>query len=219
MNSGCLNSQTYSRPSVSHALCLAEGEGREIMCHTPWPYCAAPLSSVWRTLWKSYLFSCRTKLAKLLCLKCFGKIVLVNFSFCSPRLCRVRSLARPRRQIRQCSYLQYDKAVAVIAPAYYFIIRGVFQHSGFQRQVSKGVGGPCLGASGRLMVHHWQPKTSPAYLYSLRTWLGEHCQHGRTNQQRRRRRRRRRRRSCLVKMHSQRSPTWQERDGQRGYWG
>lgn len=33
------------------------------------------------TLWKSYLFSWRTKLAKLLCLKCFGRMALVNFSF------------------------------------------------------------------------------------------------------------------------------------------
>lgn len=32
------------------------------------------------TLWKSYLLSCRIKLDMLLCLKCFGKIDLVNFS-------------------------------------------------------------------------------------------------------------------------------------------
>ena len=35
-----------------------------------------------RTLWKSYLLSWRTKLAKLLCLKCFGRMCFVNFSFC-----------------------------------------------------------------------------------------------------------------------------------------
>jgi hypothetical protein len=47
------------------------------------PYGDGLLSSLFcRTLWKSYLFSCRTKLAKLLCLKCFGRISLVNFSFC-----------------------------------------------------------------------------------------------------------------------------------------
>ena len=52
---------------------------------TPAPYGDCPLSSLLcRTLWKSYLFSCLTKLAKLLCLKCFGRIDLVNRSFCSP---------------------------------------------------------------------------------------------------------------------------------------
>jgi len=30
------------------------------------------------TLWKSYLLSCLTKLAKLLCLKCFGRRSLAN---------------------------------------------------------------------------------------------------------------------------------------------
>ena len=50
---------------------------------TPDPYGDCPFSSLLcRTLWKSYLFSCRTKLAKLLCLKCFGSMDLVNFSFC-----------------------------------------------------------------------------------------------------------------------------------------
>jgi hypothetical protein len=45
------------------------------------PYGDWPFSSLfWRTLWKSYLLSWRTKLAKLLCLKCFGRMVLVNFS-------------------------------------------------------------------------------------------------------------------------------------------
>jgi hypothetical protein len=51
------------------------------------PYGDSPLSSLCLTLWKSYLFNWRTKLAKLLCLKCFGRIVLVNFSFChGPRV-------------------------------------------------------------------------------------------------------------------------------------
>lgn len=49
---------------------------------TPGPYCDWPFSSLLcRTLWKSYLFNWRTKLAKLLCLKCFGRMCLVNFSF------------------------------------------------------------------------------------------------------------------------------------------
>lgn len=51
--------------------------------HTSRPYGDSPLSSLCLTLWKSYLFNCRTKLAKLLCLKCFGRMVLVNFSFCT----------------------------------------------------------------------------------------------------------------------------------------
>ena len=51
---------------------------------TPEPYGECPLSSLLcRTLWKSYLLSWRTKLAKLLCLKCFGRIDLVNLSFCA----------------------------------------------------------------------------------------------------------------------------------------
>lgn len=45
------------------------------------PYGDCPFSSLFRrTLWKSYLFSWRTKLAKLLCLNCSGSMVLVNFS-------------------------------------------------------------------------------------------------------------------------------------------
>jgi hypothetical protein len=44
-----------------------------------------PSSLFCRTLWKSYLFNCRTKLAKLLCLKCLGRIDFVNFSFCHCR--------------------------------------------------------------------------------------------------------------------------------------
>ena len=55
-----------------------------LLSHTPGPYGGVPLSSLLcRTLWKSYLFNCRTKLAKLLCLKCFGRICFVNFSFCA----------------------------------------------------------------------------------------------------------------------------------------
>ena len=52
---------------------------------TPGPYGEATFSSLLcLTLWKSYLFSCRTKLAKLLCLKCLGSMDLVNRSFCTP---------------------------------------------------------------------------------------------------------------------------------------
>ena len=51
---------------------------------TPEPYGECPLSSLLcRTLWKSYLLSWRTKLAKLLCLKCLGRMDLVNLSFCA----------------------------------------------------------------------------------------------------------------------------------------
>jgi hypothetical protein len=51
---------------------------------TPDPYGDCPFSSLLcLTLWKSYLFSWRTKLAKLLCLKCLGRMCLVNFSFYS----------------------------------------------------------------------------------------------------------------------------------------
>jgi hypothetical protein len=58
------------------------GHGEPTFC----PYGDWPFSSLfWRTLWKSYLFSWRTKLAKLLCLKCFGKMVFVNFSHCRER--------------------------------------------------------------------------------------------------------------------------------------
>lgn len=61
--------------------CLSQ-EAVKTMQHTPGPYGDCPFSSFCRTLWKSYLFSCRTKLAKLLCLKCLGRMVFVNFSFC-----------------------------------------------------------------------------------------------------------------------------------------
>src|SRR5271155_483169 len=60
LNSGCRNSHAFG------------------------PYIeVAPSSLFCRTLWKSYLFNCRTKLAKLLCLKCLGRIDFVNFSFSS----------------------------------------------------------------------------------------------------------------------------------------
>ena len=67
---------------------------------TPEPYGEWPLSSLLcRTLWKSYLLSWRTKLAKLLCLKCLGRIDLVNLSFCTGHSaramdgCLIQSLA------------------------------------------------------------------------------------------------------------------------------
>ena len=50
------------------------------------------------TLWKSYLFNCRTKLAKLLCLKCFGRISLVNFSFC-PHVSIRAAIGLPRSEL------------------------------------------------------------------------------------------------------------------------
>ena len=75
LKSGCLNSQAYA---------LSEHHDPDIRVsrHTPGPYGEVlPSSLLCRTLWKSYLLSCRTKLAKLLCLKCLGRICFVNFSF------------------------------------------------------------------------------------------------------------------------------------------
>ena len=79
LNSGCLNSHACDCQSPrKHSLCESK--------LTPGPYGEWPFSSLLcRTLWKSYLLSCRTKLAKLLCLKCFGRIDFVNLSFC-PKL-------------------------------------------------------------------------------------------------------------------------------------
>lgn len=64
-----------------------------------------PSSFACRTLWKSYLFSCRTKLAKLLCLKCFGRICFVNFSFCHGvrEFCCVRDSAYPTSRTTKLS--------------------------------------------------------------------------------------------------------------------
>lgn len=76
LNSGCLNSQAYECQEYA----IADVHVGPL---TPDPYGECPLSSLLcRTLWKSYLLSCRTKLAKLLCLKCLGRIDLVNLSFC-----------------------------------------------------------------------------------------------------------------------------------------
>ena len=76
LKSGCLNSQAYNGQ-----LCTVQEQCCDNL--TPTPYGEVPPSSLLcRTLWKSYLFSWRTKLAKLLCLKCFGRMCFVNFSFC-----------------------------------------------------------------------------------------------------------------------------------------
>ncbi len=68
-----------SKRSACHSFCRAARPP------TSRPYGDSPLSSLCLTLWKSYLFNWRTKLAKLLCLKCFGRIIFVNFSFCHAR--------------------------------------------------------------------------------------------------------------------------------------
>ena len=64
---------------------------------TPTPYGEVPPSSLLcRTLWKSYLLSWRTKLAKLLCLKCFGRMCFVNFSFCEQVLANALPVVHAR---------------------------------------------------------------------------------------------------------------------------
>lgn len=84
LKSGCLNSQ-----ACHSQLCTVQNQYCDIL--TPTPYGEVPPSSLLcRTLWKSYLFSWRTKLAKLLCLKCFGRMCLVNFSFCRHACQRMR---------------------------------------------------------------------------------------------------------------------------------
>lgn len=115
LKSGCLNSQAYISLSVRNLTIL-------IPKHTPLPYGDVPPSSLLcRTLWKSYLFSCRTKEAKLLCLKCFGSMCFVNFSFCK----RVRAAFMPL-SMRTC--LQHDKAIAFIAPSHYTFVLWTLQH-------------------------------------------------------------------------------------------
>ena len=91
LKSGCLNSHAY--------VCDQQWPTEfQISCHTPGPYGDVPPSSLLcRTLWKSYLFSCRTKLAKLLCLKCFGRMCFVNFSFCRA--------VRSALSLRSCKYV------------------------------------------------------------------------------------------------------------------
>lgn len=93
---------------------------------TPRPYGDCPLSSLlWRTLWKSYLFSWRTKLAKLLCLKCLGRMDLVNLSFCG-----THQTAGPGRRLPRAAgaHLQHHKAVPFISPPHDGRIGGVLQH-------------------------------------------------------------------------------------------
>jgi len=83
--------------SVFEFPCLAHQNHSAYRDGTPSPYGFGLPSSVFRTLWKSYLgisscetnvasylFNCRTKLAKLECLKCRGRTLFVN-SFCWAR--------------------------------------------------------------------------------------------------------------------------------------
>lgn len=97
---------------------------------TPRPYGEVPPSSLLcRTLWKSYLFSWRTKLAKLLCLKCFGRMCFVNFSFCnrvsadapSTVVAPVLSLPpTPRSCLLHCPSVRRSRLVG--SPTSYYII-------------------------------------------------------------------------------------------------
>ena len=80
LNSGCLNSQACAH--ISNRVQPCRGQQ-----HTPTPYPTGPSPSLFcLTLWKSYLFNWRTKLAKLECLKCLGRMDFVNFSFCQQPL-------------------------------------------------------------------------------------------------------------------------------------
>lgn len=106
------------------------------------------------TLWKSYLFNCRTKLAKLLCLKCFGRINLVNFSFCHH--CQHVTAANTRGM----TYFENDEALSSLAPAHDRFIRRVFEHSVILR-ISPIV-------ASRLPVVQLI-KLAAAHLYSFRT--------------------------------------------------
>lgn len=72
-NSGCLNSHACSYDQSLGPRVSFRGQ------RTLGP-CPGLPSSGRLTLWKSYLFSWRTKLAKLLCLKCFGSTRVENFS-------------------------------------------------------------------------------------------------------------------------------------------
>lgn len=89
------------------------------------PYGDSPFSSLCLTLWKSYLFNWRTKLAKLLCLKCFGRMFLVNFSFYSRQSQDGTLGCDPRGKGHKHSYLQDHKAIAFGAPSYHRVVRGI----------------------------------------------------------------------------------------------
>lgn len=78
------------------------------------------------TLWKSYLFSWRIKLDMLQCLKCFGRIDLVNFSPCNPSDV-IRFESSPL-----LTHFLDDKGIAVFAPSRNILVRGIFQHSVLQ---------------------------------------------------------------------------------------
>lgn len=114
---------------------------------TPGPYGDCPFSSLLcRTLWKSYLLSCRTKLAKLLCLKCLGRIDFVNFSF-------YQSVSM--QDIRPAEYrthFQNNKAIAFITPAHHLSICRVLQHPNrpYQLQFNLTImGDVCMFRGGR----------------------------------------------------------------------
>lgn len=124
---------------------------------TPAPYGDWPPSSLLcRTLWKSYLFSCRTKLAKLLCLKCLGRMDFVNFSF-------FQCVSNEERRRGALPYLEDYKAVAFVSPPHHRLVCGILQHPGRMLAL-------CLDDGER---------TGWTYLYSLRTWTQRQLQvHG-----------------------------------------
>jgi hypothetical protein len=119
-----------SLSGVSHVHCSVYwlyAKKARLAALTPGPYGDCPFSSLLcRTLWKSYLFSWRTKLAKLLCLKCLGRMCFVNFSFC-PGVCQ--RIVTLQTKIIKTTYFQYYKAVSIIPPSHYVLVGRVFEHS------------------------------------------------------------------------------------------
>lgn len=70
------------------------------------------------------MFSCLTKLAKLLCLKCLGRMCFVNFSFYT-----AVSVGHLNVELGTTTHFQHNKAVTVIPPPYYVLVCRVFEHS------------------------------------------------------------------------------------------
>jgi len=102
------------------------------------------------------LFNCRTKLAKLLCLKCFGRMPLVNFSFCGRHV----SILGADCIARKGPYFNHNETVSLVTPSNDRRVRRVYQHpEPAISLVSSRVCGGCVRA-GR----------GATYLYNLRTW-------------------------------------------------
>jgi hypothetical protein len=103
------------------------------------------LASVFLVLWKSYLLSWRTKLEKLLCLKCFGRIALANFSHCST----VKFDATMIVACLNLTNLNDDEAVTVFAPPHDVRMFWIFHHTVYFAAVSRKTcaTAPALGMS------------------------------------------------------------------------